>query len=154
MNLIERLRTHTMCPTPEEAADALESLTAERDALNTEAERLSQHATVIRAQRDALKTERDALRAEAGDLTVQQRNSYQKGHNAGVAHHKEATKALRLAAQAGLDALAADAARYRFVRSNGLVRVQVDVDFMNAWGEYSHEALDAAIDAAIQGAGE
>ena len=39
--------------------------------------------------------ERDALRAEAGDLTVQQRNSYQKGHNAGVAHHKEATKALR-----------------------------------------------------------
>ena len=95
MNLIERLRTHTMCPTPEEAADALESLTAERDALNTEAERLSQHATVIRAQRDALKTERDALRAEAGDLTVQQRNSYQKGHNAGVAHHKEATKALR-----------------------------------------------------------
>ena len=98
--------------------------------------------------------ERDALRAEAGDLTVQQRNSYQKGHNAGVAHHKEATKALRLAAQAGLDALAADAARYRFVRSNGLVRVQVDVDFMNAWGEYSHEALDAAIDAAIQGAGE
>ena len=98
--------------------------------------------------------ERDALRAEAGDLTVQQRNSYQKGHNAGVAHHKEATKALRLAAQAERDALAADAARYRFVRSNGLVRVQVDVDFMNAWGEYSHEALDAAIDAAIQGAGE
>ena len=75
MTLIERLRTHTMCPTPEECADALERLTDERDAL------------------------------------------------------------------------ASDAARYRFVRSNGLVRVQVDVDFMNAWGEYSHEALDAAIDA-------
>lgn len=39
MNLTERLRTHTMCPTPEEAADALESLTAERDALAADAAR-------------------------------------------------------------------------------------------------------------------
>ena len=44
-------------------------------ALNTEAERLSQHATVIREQRDALKTERDdlagsdkRLREEIGNL--------------------------------------------------------------------------------------
>ena len=50
--------------------------------------------------------------------------------------------------------LLADAERYRFARENGIVRAQVDTDFMNAWPEYSHDALDAAIDAARAALGE
>ena len=54
----------------------------------------------------------------------------------------------KLAAE--VEALRVDAGRYRFVRDNGIVRVQVDVDFMNAWGEYSHEALDDALNTAMK----
>ena len=61
---------------------------------------------------------------------------------------KAAALLRKLAAE--VEALRVDAGRYRFVRDNGIVRVQVDVDFMNAWGEYSHEALDDVLNTAME----
>lgn len=45
-----------------------------------------------------------------------------------------------------IEALLADALRYRFMRESGFVRVGIDADSMDVWPEYSHDALDTAID--------
>lgn len=67
MNLIERLRTHTMCPTPEEAADALESLTAERDDLAGSDKRLREE---IGNLQDGIKHWRDEWSEVCNDNQV------------------------------------------------------------------------------------
>ena len=82
------------------------------------------------------------LRSQAAEIE-RLKNSYQTGHNAGVAHHKQATDHIR----AENESLRLDAERYRFMRDDPKYR-----SYSVSAIEWSGDPLkaDTLIDAAME----
>ena len=81
------------------AADKLQEPTMEREALKLALEALEEAHYKVEHKQDAAKREqaitaiKEALAQPWPDLNKRDRESYQKGHNDGVAHHKQSVKA-------------------------------------------------------------
>ena len=77
------------------AADKLQEPVTEREALEIALDYVlrTTYWTEGRDRHDTLKAIKEALAQPWPDLTKRDRESYQKGHNDGVAHHKKSVKA-------------------------------------------------------------